>query len=182
MASPVGHTLAGLAIFLQRFDGKSPFRPAVVAAVLLANLPDLDFLFSWMISGDPNLYHQAFTHSLFFIVMIAGALAATWRSMSGYFNSFIFYLMCLGSHLLLDFFTGPSLGATSYGIPLLSPLTMERFRSPVTLLVGPKHQDLDQLLSLHNGGWALYEAALLMPILILAAMLKRPRSLTTENP
>ncbi|MEK6684572.1 MAG: metal-dependent hydrolase [Nitrospirota bacterium] len=173
MASPVGHTLIGLSLFLWRSAKPGPvapihrrlLTPQAAVFVLLANLPDMDFLISWLMTGDPNRHHSGWTHSLAFAIIAAVVAASFWRIEPGYWKSVLIGLAAVGSHSVVDFFTGPVLGfSPSYGVPWLAPFTLERFRSPVSLFVGPRHQGLGQIFSLHNWAWAAAEAMVLTPV------------------
>jgi inner membrane protein len=117
---------AGYALFI-------PF--AVLGAVIL----DIDFLFAFLSKGDPSLYiftHGGFTHSLLgaaFVSLVAfGALKLL--SATSFFQerigaevtylAFIFILLGAVSHIFLDFLAAP-------GIPLLYPLTDEKFTAAI---------------------------------------------------
>ncbi len=176
MASPVGHSLIGLACF---FGGlKKPVtlgnliadRERIVAFVLLANLPDADFAISWLLTGNPNKYHSAGTHTLLFAASVGMVLGYFFRITPCRLKNTLIFGGVVGSHAAVDFLTGPVLGwHRSYGVPWLMPFMSERLTSPFTLLVGPRHGTLDHLLSAHNWGWALYEVALFLPILFLVS-------------
>jgi membrane-bound metal-dependent hydrolase YbcI (DUF457 family) len=176
MASPVGHSLVGLAFF---FGGlKKPVtlenlradRGPIAAFVLLANLPDADFAISWIITDNPNRYHSAGTHTLLFAASVGMVLGYFFRITPHFFKNALLFGAVVGSHATVDFLTGPVLGwHRSYGVPWLMPFMSERITSPFTLLVGPRHGTWEHLLSAHNWGWALYEVALLLPIVFLVS-------------
>jgi len=172
MASPIAHTMIGLSLFL--WQSKKPESVATVhhrfplqAAifVLMANLPDIDFLISWLITGDPNRYHSGLTHSLPWAIMSAVLIASCWQTGPCRWKSGLIALAAVGSHSGVDFFTGPALGfSRSYGVPWFAPFSFERFRSPISLLVGPEHQDMAHVVSLHNWVWASFEVVTLTPV------------------
>jgi LexA-binding, inner membrane-associated putative hydrolase len=65
MATPVGHSLAGYAIYRFLVPGED-HRPALLlVAVGMANAPDLDFV-PGILAGAPATYHQGGSHSLAF--------------------------------------------------------------------------------------------------------------------
>jgi inner membrane protein len=191
MASPIGHSLIGCSIYLWWTSGSptnrnprcKPDRRAAIIFIVLSNLPDIDFLISWVLTGDPNNLHFGWTHTLVFALIVA-TVAGLWGKLgAGHWRSGLFSLAAVGSHTVVDFFTGPNWGfSSSYGIPWLAPLVMDRFRSPLTLFVGTKHQSLEQLLSLHNLIWAAYEMIVLAPILLILYYLRNKALYSKEQP
>lgn len=118
---------------------------------LLANLPDFDFLVGWLISGHPNVYHHGTSHGLLFIAAAAALVALTWKEQGGFWSGWKVYSIVIGSHALIDLFTGTELGLhASGGVPLLAPLTRLTFTSPVTLFIGPDHAEFQNLFAPHN--------------------------------
>ncbi|MBB5215901.1 metal-dependent hydrolase [Parapusillimonas granuli] len=101
---------------LGRFQG----RKALLAGAALATLPDLDVLIDY---GDPvsgMINHRGFSHSLFVLTLLAGALAwamRRWRPspLYGPGRLFLTLWLVLITHPLLDAFT-------SYGTQLWWPL------------------------------------------------------------
>jgi membrane-bound metal-dependent hydrolase YbcI (DUF457 family) len=77
MPLPLGHTAIGLAICeTDPAEAEPRLRVGrILAAVILANLPDVDILFGLLIQGNANLFHRGPTHSLLF-ALLAGGLAA----------------------------------------------------------------------------------------------------------
>jgi hypothetical protein len=71
LATPVGHTLAGLLV-ARRLGVRSP--AGLAAAALAANVPDLDFIPGIVLHGDPYRMHRKLTHTAGFTVT-AGMLA-----------------------------------------------------------------------------------------------------------
>ncbi len=159
MASPIGHGLAGILIYCWR-DSRRPsattpgFRQrgmAMAGYMVLANLPDFDFVVGWMITRHPNAYHHGTSHGLLFMAAAAALVALTWKEPSGFWSSWKVYSIVIGSHALIDLFTGTELGLhTSGGVPLLAPLTRLTFTSPVTLFIGPDHAEFRDLFAPHN--------------------------------
>jgi len=182
LASPIGHSLAGATIYLWSIKpGKEQLaeflrqRWKVISLfAILANLPDVDFILGWLMTGDPNAYHHRWTHSF---VAVAGASilgAFVFKIRPGLAANWFWCFAAVGSHLLIDFFTGPELGwQRTYGMPLLWPFSDAMFQSPVSLVVGPKHHELSHLLSLHNWVWGAWEALVFGAILLVTAMNRR---------
>ena len=97
MASPIGHSLIGISIyyiFLNRF-GPNAIKAGgigIIGAILLANLPDGDFVFGLLI-GDPDRFHGLLSHSLVFAVSVAAMLAYITRERTSFSMQFWF---CFG--------------------------------------------------------------------------------------
>jgi inner membrane protein len=171
MATPIGHSLAGYAVY--RFSAPTADADRVHLAclcILLSVAPDLDFL-PGVLMGQPALYHQGVSHSLGFALLVSLTLAGIY-TLRGWAFSTIFQLsfFAYASHLALDFF-GPD-GRPPYGIPLLWPLSMEYFISPVPLLLGVRHvhstsasirEWVDGIFVLYNAGAILLEITLVTP-------------------
>ena len=113
MPTPVGHSLAGIAVALAGEHGGRLrdfrgflARPTTVVCVALATLPDVDLLF-------PG-FHGTATHSVTatIVVAIVAAAMATWATSgtSGTTDAFhriawsavVMYAAAHGSHILLD--------------------------------------------------------------------------------
>ena len=131
MPTPIGHTLAGAAIFELSRPGERNW-PRLALCVTLANLADIDMIIGFGV-GLPNLFHRGLTHSLL-ITLAFGVVGIIYGFVSRK-KSFLFwaglFLAAYGSHLLLDWLaldTGPPIG-----IPLFWPFSDAYFVSPVTL-------------------------------------------------
>lgn len=118
MPLPIAHSLMGYAIsevaeaVNVRLTSKKWLNVSIF--VTLANLPDCDFLPGFLL-GEPNRYHQWFTHSLGFAALagLCGGLFY-WRQKHGAENSDrlglygIFIGLAVLSHLVLDLLTWDS--------------------------------------------------------------------------
>ena len=165
MASPIAHTFAGFWIFLilaaqlktRLATQWREWLPRLSVLILVANLPDLDFLFYCFDRNAKNLHHS-FTHSLAFAILIAVALSCVWRIAPGFWRSTILYFTAYSSHLVIDFFTGTKIGwtHTGFGMPLFWPWSKE-FSSPLILTFGIHYKDFDALFSLSNLWVCTYE-------------------------
>ena len=166
MASPIAHSFAGFWTFLlltarlkvRLITACRQYLPQLVLLVLLANLPDIDFLFGLATDANANALHRGFTHSLAAAFFVALAVACVWRIAGSFWRSATLYFLAYGSHLLIDLCTGKKLGwnFTGYGVPLFWTWA-EKFRSPLVLIVGIKHKDLPTLFSVENVELCLYE-------------------------
>jgi inner membrane protein len=173
MATPLGHALAGYAVYNlakapQRRDGWG----LPLLCVFMATAPDLDFL-PGLLVGKPALYHQGVTHSLGAATLLSLGVAGGWslrgRSFPAVFGyCFIAYL----SHLILDLL-GPD-QRPPYGIPLLWPISEAHVISPVPILLGVRHAATATastqewvlgLLDLHNIAAIAWETIVVLPFI-----------------
>lgn len=128
---PVTHVTTGL-LFSQLLP--TPNRAwAVVAGVIFAFLPDLDYL---LVNVDRLAfirYHRGFTHSLMAMPLFALLGAGVGQSLGGprWFRPlFLLGLTILASHLLLDL-------ATSYGTQLFSPFSRRKLSLDWLFIIDP---------------------------------------------
>lgn len=138
MATPLGHSLAGYAIAqFTAPKGGHRMRGWWLLPIVMANLPDLDFL-PGLLAGRPALYHHGVTHSLGFALLISLGVTGIYRLRKRPFPA-TFHLCFLAylSHLLLDVLSPD--GRRPYGIPLWWPLSAAYFTGPVALLLGVRH-------------------------------------------
>jgi len=121
MPLPVAHGLLGasvVAALAPRFSGRRGLRRYLLAGALLANAADLDFLL--VFAFQSRAWHRAFTHSLFFGLLVALALVAA-RGLQRLRASAALGL-AYASHALLDWATTKEGG----GVQLLWPFSGER--------------------------------------------------------
>jgi len=138
MATPIGHGLAGCAVFFFLKKGRVYCDTSVLLlTVFFAIAPDLDVV-PGILAGKPALYHHGISHSLVFALAagILGALAVRNQDRA-FLSAFLVIFLAYTSHLVLDFF-GPD-GRAPYGIPLFWPLSAHYFLSPVQLFQGVHH-------------------------------------------
>jgi inner membrane protein len=171
MPLPIGHALAGLAC-RQASPGfflKNRWLDAAFF-VLLANLPDGDFLPGFL-QGFPNRYHHGVFHSLGAMLAVSAAIALLFfRGQKKPLRVFAMAFIVLASHLLLDFltldFTPP------YGLPLFWPLSGGYFidARPVFLNITRASRSagfFPSLFSAHNLKAALLEIGILGGVVLL---------------
>jgi membrane-bound metal-dependent hydrolase YbcI (DUF457 family) len=183
VASPIAHTFAGFWTFLvlaTQFKTRltahwREWLPPLIILVLLANLPDLDFLIYCFNRNGKDLHHT-FTHSLTFSIFISLALSCAWRIVPGFWRSTLLYFTACSSHILIDFFTGREIGWTNtgFGMPLFWPWSRE-FSSPLIFTFGIRHKNLAQLLSLENVRTCAYELLTCSAISIAVLILRKTR-------
>ncbi|MBD3289337.1 hypothetical protein GF337_11090 [candidate division KSB1 bacterium] len=177
MPTPVGHSLAGYFVFSAIKKPERNFKwTELVAAVIIANLPDADFI-PGMLAGNPNKFHHGITHSIGFAVIVgllAGIVYFSIRKKHFFFYSAFFFL-CYSSHLLLDY-----LGADTrapFGEQLFWPISQIYVMSPVSVFSDVhKASDssifLQSLFNWHNFRTILIECAILIPMIGLLNFMK----------
>jgi len=183
VASPIAHTFAGFWTFLilaaqlkTRLAAQwRQWHPPLGVLILLANLPDLDFL-PGCFDGNAKNVHHSFTHSLTFAILVSLVLSCAWRIAPGFWRSTLLYFAAYSSHLLIDFFSGTKIGwtHTGFGMPLFWPWSKE-FSSPLILTFGIRHKDFAALFSLDNVWSCTYELLTCGAITVLALVLWKRR-------
>ena len=192
MPLPIGHALAGVVLQQVRpgFFFTNRWRDALFF-MLLANLPDADFL-PGLLCGRPNLYHHGAFHSLgaalgvaalgagFFCLkkrpVAAGRCGPVAAGRYGRFwgpAAMIFLLFC--SHLLLDLFALDLVAP--FGLPLFWPFSGRYFIAsrPFFINITRSSASGDFFPSLFNGhnlAAALREVVILGSLALAAAWLR----------
>ncbi len=179
MATPVAHSLVGLALAVFRRPaagaGRGAQAAALLAAALLANAPDLDYLYG-LAAGAPNRYHQTVTHTVAWIAAVALAAGAVdarragWpaaRAAAGY----VFLL--LASHLLLDWLTADR--SPPVGLMAAWPVSDRLWHAPVSVFPAAAKQSWRALISAGNLRVVLAEMAWTAPLLLAACGGRRRR-------
>lgn len=168
MSSLIAHLAAGATAYVCR-DAREPRTvdgPLLTACVLLAALPDLDYLLWWgaRIQLEPRL-----THSLGFAAMSAGLAWALLRVLSSHRPSTDAIAPSLFaaavSHELLDFLVGV------HASPWLWPFTSAAFVSPVGVLPSAGRLDIANPYLWRN---LLIEVGVLGPAMLALCAARRP--------
>ncbi len=135
MATPYGHTLAGLSLFNLWYPraGFSQKKGVLVygLAALGASLPDLDFI-PGLILGQGGRFHHGYSHSLGLAIgvsLMAGGLIKWIRPGLTFIKTSGFVCCLILSHLFLDYFT-----EAPKGFPLFWPFTENNFLSAIPIL------------------------------------------------
>ncbi len=181
MASPLAHGLIGYAIFaVADRPGDAAAKRRLGLCVGLAIGPDLDFLPGALL-GQPNLYHQQFTHSLA-AALLAGLAAALWcsRGTERWWRDGVAFTVAYASHLALDL-CGPDVVAP-HGLPLFAPFSQAHYLSTVQLLLGVRRPPavepgllawMGGLMSWYNLAALGREVVLFAPVALGAAYVRR---------
>lgn len=184
MSSSVGHALCGITLLVTARSFAPRIAPEIsiwscAVAVVLANLPDSDFLLGYVLHGDANSLHSGPTHSLMFVVAASLFVATVFRQPWGGWKMMPLVAALIASHLVIDSLTGMVLGwHTSYGVPFLWPFEDTRFTFPFTAFPGVEHETFGKVLSLYNVKVMLIEVMTWCPaLLILWLGLRRRTSL-----
>lgn len=172
MASTVGHALCGMICLL----GTKPARLSsavtlswfsVVLFMVLANLPDVDFLLGYLLVADPRAYHQGPTHTLAFALGVGSLVGVVShaRLRMGRWPAAAACVLVICSHLVVDLFTGPFPGLNpTPGIALLWPFSAAPWPAPVTLFLGIRHDSVAALIGPHNARAIIREILILAPL------------------
>lgn len=154
--------------------------------IVIANLPDLDFL-PGLLVGDANKYHHHYwSHSLGAAV-VAGALIAAVMVRARPVRGFWFYFaLCSGvyfSHVALDFFSHDT--SAPYGVAMFWPFTTAYVTSPQPIFmsvhkVGQSDIFFQNLFVMHNFWVALWEFVVFIPILIATRVMKRRKAILAQ--
>jgi membrane-bound metal-dependent hydrolase YbcI (DUF457 family) len=179
LPTPLGHSLAGLAVHLAGGERSGRRRwLAAAALVALANMPDFDLLPGYLI-GEPRAFHWGPAHSIA-AALIAGICAGLVARALGarFLTFFALGAAAYASHLVLDLLLGP--GAISDGLQLFWPVSTERFTAPFAVFLmmpaSPNHTGpVGTLFSMAVLPLMARELAILAPV-CLAAWLLRQRA------
>lgn len=178
MPSPVGHSLAGLAISRLWHPSRSPKPPdwpSAFAIVVAANLPDIDTLFYFL--GDRSatfgwLAHRGPLHSLGAAVIIAALVFVVLRPNGVRFAGRWACLLgtVYASHIFLDYFNADT--GRPYGVPMFWPISGAYHISPVTIFLNIEWRDTSTWISWHHLTAVIIEVAVLLPLVLI----RRPRT------
>lgn len=178
MPSPIGHSLAGVAIFgARRSLGEPAHRTRLGTLLVLAllvfaaNAPDLDFLPGLLI-GDADRYHHGPAHSLgaaLVFGIVATALARVFAPRAALRYGALMTLAFV-AHLLLDMMSVDT--RPPRGVPLFWPLVDRNFAFPIELFLDIHRNTgtgnfFTGLLVKHNAYAALWEFVVMGSVLVL---------------
>jgi inner membrane protein len=132
MPSPVGHILAGAAVYLGATPKEDRSRFTLGAALFGSILPDFDF-FPGLFVGKLSTYHHGLSHSLIFAVAFGAVvlILARHAQETNPARAAIIAGLSYASHVILDFL-GTNEGTK--GVPMLWPFSNEKFGLDLGLL------------------------------------------------
>jgi len=162
MASPVGHSIAGMIGWIASGDFRQPKASRLLLWYLTAaNAADLD-LVPGLLLGDTRLFHHGITHSVGAMATLGLMLLLACRWVRHV--SILALTAVYGSHLLIDWLTAdfvPPIGAT-----FLWPFSSDDYHFPFSIFLNIERRNLWQWPTLvHNLAAVLWECVLLLPIL-----------------
>ncbi|MFA4833984.1 MAG: metal-dependent hydrolase [Patescibacteria group bacterium] len=84
--------------------GPSKWWKILLLVIILANLPDIDFLLGLLFARNAYAYHYGFTHSPLFALLAAFFISRAGKISRLYKVNFLFCFLLILSHDLADFF------------------------------------------------------------------------------
>jgi hypothetical protein len=117
--TPIAHSAAGLLGW--RLGSERKTWKTLFLFLLIANLPDIDILFSFLFGKSPVFVHQAYTHNLLFVLITSSGLSIFFR---GRRERLAFILTAL-SHFPLDVIVLDTVSPV--GFRLLYPFSAKLF-------------------------------------------------------
>ena len=170
MCSPVGHSLAGYALY-QAYGGKGKLTRdwwKIVLFIFAANAPDIDFL-AGIFVGNANRFHHGISHSLGFSLLFALCMYVIPRFRTKR-DFAIFFSLCFG-HVVIDFLSADS--STPLGVMLFWPFRQKYFISSFSLFSDIHHLVLSDLFDLHNIGAVAWETVFFLSIIALLTFVRK---------
>mgnify|MGYP001332806412 CR=1 FL=1 len=149
MPTPLGHSIAGLAIWIASIDRLEPRSKIVrhipymnsnnvfwaILCIFFANVPDIDFIHLAPSGGltVSGVYHHGIVHSIGFTLVLAMivSICTSFIDVKLAKPVFSITLVCASTHLLLDTLLFDSYEINGVGLPMLWPLTEKYFYFPI---------------------------------------------------
>ena len=161
MSTPIGHSLAGISIyFLSGGRFSSPGWKALFFCVVVACLPDIDFLPGFFV-GNFNYFHHKGTHSLVFALAVS---LGVWFVLRNKWGLLTFILIL--SHLAVDY---AAIDRTApFGMPFLWPFSGKYFYFKYAFLPEVlRESSIASVFNRHNLRTMIIELAVFLPIALL---------------
>jgi inner membrane protein len=176
MPSPIGHSLAGYAVYAALRPSGAQSLKLIGLCLFAANAADLDFVPGILI-GDPERFHHGMSHSIVFAALFAlacGSLRLIGPSFGTNVAAF-FTLYC--SHVALDYLSIDT--SAPYGVPLFWPLANDYYIAPFAFLPDIRRSPAASeffvsLFTLHNLWAVTVESIIFAPILLIIRVVKKP--------
>lgn len=137
-------------------------RVEMFICILIANAPDIDFLFG-IFAGNLNRYHHLGTHTLGWALLTAFCiwLYGRFALKNHPALAFWFVFLLIASHLVVDIFTADT--TPPYGIMFAWPFTDGYWHSPVSIFPTVSKKTFGDIFSLYNLKNAGREFLILLP-------------------
>jgi membrane-bound metal-dependent hydrolase YbcI (DUF457 family) len=133
MALPIAHAAAGYLVHrLDRRRTAFAGWSRALAFMVIANLPDADFLVGFVL-GKPGAFHRGLSHTLLAALVFGAALGALsrWRLRDRWLSASVVFACVYGSHLLLDALTVDERGPA--GAQFFWPFSGAYYIAPLTV-------------------------------------------------
>ena len=154
-------------------------RAYFLVIVLMANLPDIDYI-PGVLMGQINAFHHWYTHTLGWIASVAAASWLLWRKTDRVgWSSFVVLFAALTSHLIADMYSGD--GNPPYGIMALWPFTDSFYISPTSVFWSLRKATWNDVFQWYNVRAALYEAVVILPVIVAVLIFKRFASVSKKR-
>lgn len=164
MASPIGHSLAGMSIYFacgRKIWGRGVLK-SVLLYIFLANLPDIDFALGILI-GNPSCFHHGVTHTLGFIVLATFTCVFIIKLKKlNYWPICGIVFLLLSSHIMIDFFTRDNL--YPHGIMIFWPFSSRYFYPSFYIFSEINREGIKGLFGLPNILAGLKEFFIFLPV------------------
>ena len=163
MPSPVGHVLAGAAIYLAATTRERRSRTLLAIALLGSIAPDLDFV-PGILVGDMRLFHHGMSHSLVFAAAfgVLTYVVARLQAPAAALPVSVIAIAVYTAHVLLDFV---NVNDGTRGVALLWPMSHEHLGSNLRLFGRFEYGDISE------GIWSVVRSDNVRPLLYELAIL-----------
>ncbi len=168
MATPYGHSLTGIIVYL--CFNRSILRDnwsKVGLYVFGANLPDLDFV-PGILAGTPDKFHHGISHSIGFSIVFATVmmLFSIFNIFSSPLRVFIICFLLYFLHIFVDWLTYDT--GAPYGLPFLWPFSHEDYIAKDTIFLAVwRHNLLSIGTIIHYIKVILVESAVFLPLILI---------------
>ena len=170
MCSPVGHSLAGYALYLACNKNCKLIGDwkKIILYFFAANAPDLD-LIPGIFLGDANRFHHGISHTLGFSLLFALCMYMMPRFRTK--KDFAIFFSLYFGHVVIDFLSGDT--SSPFGVMLFWPFTQKYFISSFSLFSDIHHLFLSDLFDLHNIRAIVREITIFSPLIVLLIAIGR---------
>lgn len=154
----------------------------ILLYIVVANLPDVDFIPGLFVDSPNRFHHHYLSHSLAFAVFVGGLLAIYFSRRQGgrFVSHFLTFTGICFSHLVLDYFTADT--SAPFGVPMFWPISSRYFYSSFSIFMsvhksGTSSDFIQSLFVLHNLWVALWEMLIFVPIFTMIKLVQNRKRL-----